>query len=533
MASPEDYARWITANQDKIGTPEFSTVAKAYQQAKMGFSVPERRPEIIDPSANANPTDGMSGTQKFLAGVGKGMTDVARGVGQLVGLTDRDAVDETKRRDAPLMATGAGLAGNVAGTVAAYAPLAFIPGANSYAGATAIGAATGLMQPVGADDSRLTNTAVGGVSGFAGQALANGLSRVLNPQTSKAVTDLMDEGITPTPGQILGGIPQKVESALESVPFAGQAITGAKGAVVEEFNEAAINRALGPINKTVSAIGHEGMRQAREAVENSYDDALALLPQVQIDPQFDTAVQQIRSVGQSLIPDRARQFDKIIDDEIIGRIGGQQIIDGDLLHTIESQVKSKARQLLGTQGYDEQQMGAALSDIVGEIRGLAARNSPEAAEALKKADAAYAMLLRLERAAGSQGAPQGIFTPTQLGSAVRGMDRSLRKVDIAQGEGLMQDLATNGRQVLGGNLPNSGTADRAMMAAVLSGRGSAKDLVGMAVTGGMYTDVGRKALAAALTKRPEVSRTAGQYARRLAPAAAVGSAELVQALRNQ
>lgn len=34
MASAEDYARWIIANQAKKGTPEFETVSKAYQAAK-------------------------------------------------------------------------------------------------------------------------------------------------------------------------------------------------------------------------------------------------------------------------------------------------------------------------------------------------------------------------------------------------------------------------------------------------------------------------------------------------------------------
>jgi len=29
----EDYAGWIVANEDKKGTPEFDTVATAYQQA--------------------------------------------------------------------------------------------------------------------------------------------------------------------------------------------------------------------------------------------------------------------------------------------------------------------------------------------------------------------------------------------------------------------------------------------------------------------------------------------------------------------
>lgn len=520
MASPEDYARWITENQDKIGTPEFQTVVAAYQQAKAA-----PRPEVID-NMSADPTQGMSRTDKFLAGAGKGMTDVARGVGQVLGLVDQQAIDDAKRRDAPLMDSGAGMAGNITGAVAATYPLARIPGANTLAGAALIGTASGALEPVASDESRLAKTLMGGAAGLGGEAIARGLSRVLSPRTAPAVRQLMDEGVTPTPGGILGGIPQKMESAMESWPIAGQAITGAKAAVTEEFNGAAINRALSPIGQRVTSIGHEGMRQAREAVEQSYDDALSLLPTVQIDAPFAMAINRTRQAAQSLIPDRARQLEKILDDEVAGRIAGSQQISGDLLHTIESQVKRKASQLLKTQGYDEQQMGAALSDLVTEIRALAARSSPEAADALKKSDAAYAMLLRLERAAGSQGAPQGVFTPTQLGSAVRGMDNSLRKVNIAQGEGLMQDLATSGREVLGGNLPNSGTTDRALMAALMSGRGSIKDVAGLLATGGLYSDPGRKLLAAALARRPEASRVAGQYVRRLSPAAALTGAQI-------
>ena len=34
MASAEAYAKWIVDNQDQQGTPDFETVAKAYQVAK-------------------------------------------------------------------------------------------------------------------------------------------------------------------------------------------------------------------------------------------------------------------------------------------------------------------------------------------------------------------------------------------------------------------------------------------------------------------------------------------------------------------
>lgn len=54
MATAEDYARWIIANQDKKGTPEFDTVSKAYIAAKGGGDLPapaplpESSPGIID-----------------------------------------------------------------------------------------------------------------------------------------------------------------------------------------------------------------------------------------------------------------------------------------------------------------------------------------------------------------------------------------------------------------------------------------------------------------------------------------------------
>src|SRR3990167_4504994 len=34
MATAEEYAKWIVANKDKKGTPEFETVAKAYELAR-------------------------------------------------------------------------------------------------------------------------------------------------------------------------------------------------------------------------------------------------------------------------------------------------------------------------------------------------------------------------------------------------------------------------------------------------------------------------------------------------------------------
>lgn len=118
-----------------------------------------------------DPTEGMSGMDKFLAGVGKGMTDLARGAGQLTGILSQEDIDEDRRMDEPLMKTGAGKAGSITGTIAAALPAAFIPGANTYAGAALTGAGIGALQPTSEDESRLANIGIGAAAGAGGQAI--------------------------------------------------------------------------------------------------------------------------------------------------------------------------------------------------------------------------------------------------------------------------------------------------------------------------------------------------------------------------
>ncbi len=138
-----------------------------------------------------DPTEGMSGTDKFLAGVGKAMTDTGRGVGQFLGMVSRDDVAESRKLDKPLMDTGAGMAGNFAGNAALLAPTALIPGAATIPGAAMIGTAAGLAQPSTSTRETLTNAVIGGASGSAGQWLANKLPGAVQAygQGAKAKTD--------------------------------------------------------------------------------------------------------------------------------------------------------------------------------------------------------------------------------------------------------------------------------------------------------------------------------------------------------
>ncbi len=152
-------------------------------------------------------TDGMSGLDRFRAGVGKSMVDTVQGVKQagveaafglgraMSGRPEfRDALrqaqaptrlrltgEATERRDtdAALMDTGAGLAGNVTGTLAQLIGPAYLARGTAAApavmprsllGSAAQGAAIGAVQPVAEDDSRLVNAGLGGLLGGAGHA---------------------------------------------------------------------------------------------------------------------------------------------------------------------------------------------------------------------------------------------------------------------------------------------------------------------------------------------------------------------------
>jgi len=97
-----------------------------------------------------DPTEGMSTTEKVLAGVGKSMVDTGRGIAGLFGANNRAAVEDSRRLDAPLMETGAGMAGNIGGHVlTALTPGMALKGAGAISGALGAGRAANVLGTIG------------------------------------------------------------------------------------------------------------------------------------------------------------------------------------------------------------------------------------------------------------------------------------------------------------------------------------------------------------------------------------------------
>lgn len=249
----------------KIEGPEGATPEQVMQAAQQLYAArAQRQPSAQMPSVD--PTEGMSGFEKFAAGAGKAMTDVARGVRQYlpeaIGGLSGEQIAEARRLDAPLMNTGAGMAGNIAGNVAMAVPSAFVPGAASIPGGAAIGAAYGALQPGVDTAERAKNVAIGGVAGAAVPTMVRGA------QVAKSFIDPLYQGgreqiIGRTISRAAGGqqdeVIRQLRNAQALVP--GSMPTAA---------EAAGNPGIAALQRTATAVDPVAMNQlaARQAAQN-------------------------------------------------------------------------------------------------------------------------------------------------------------------------------------------------------------------------------------------------------------------------
>jgi hypothetical protein len=154
-----------------------------------------------------------SNTENFLAGTGKAFSDLGLGarqfsteLGNAVGLgrimpgsfgdqevmRQQQEAAERQQRDQALMDTGAGMAGNLTGNLAAAAPTMMIPGANTVAGSSLAGAGMGMLQPAASAEQRAMNTGLGAglgaVTQWGGGKVADWAGDALTSRASKAAT---------------------------------------------------------------------------------------------------------------------------------------------------------------------------------------------------------------------------------------------------------------------------------------------------------------------------------------------------------
>jgi hypothetical protein len=446
--------------------------------------------------------------------------------------------------------------GRSIGNMAAGAPVAYLmPGAaaESLAGrigsGIASGAVSGAMQPVDTAKGdywgqKGMQTGAGAVGGAIAPAVAGTTARTISPNVSPNVKLLMNEGVTPTPGQIAGGWFGDLEEKFGSIPGVGDAIKSARRRATDDMNRAAINRSLSNVGEKLdpnTPLGRDAISEMHDKVSSAYDK---LLPNLtwQADPTFVGNVSNIAS-GAHLLPEQEKQFASIVRDQM-SKVSSNGTMPGDTYKEVESKLKAAASNYSNTSDPDKRNLGKALQQVQVEMRSALKRSNPQYAPELDKVDAAYADALRVQGAAGGQGAAEGVFSGPQLSASVRQMDPSLRKGAFARGEARMQDLSDAAKSVLGNKVPDSGTAGRSLMALAAlgaAGGGGASHIIphssmvlpaaAAGVAGmGAYTRPGQATLAALLARRPDVAAPIASVVRKAAP---LGSSGLASVLASQ
>lgn len=233
-----------------------------------------------------NVAGSMSLPQQIAAGAGKAASDPILGVRQMTGNASQEEVDEVKQRDAPLMETPGGMAGNIAGNVA----LATVPGlglagvgksagipalaaAGKYAlsspatlgGAAtqgAMGAAQSALQPVATGENRMQN-AMAGFAGGAAVPLAGmafkGAKAAVEPLYEGGRQQILARALRSATGNNADDIITRLSQSRELVP--GSAPTAAE--VGQSGGLAAMQRAAAAVDPEAYATRAAQQNEAR------------------------------------------------------------------------------------------------------------------------------------------------------------------------------------------------------------------------------------------------------------------------------
>jgi len=531
----------------RFEVPEGTTPEQAQTMMEQHFSAPEKEPEAPAPRA-------MSAGSRFAAG----LVDPIQGGAQMLEnavrsvspsavaainkannwLAERGIVgslpaggvqQQTQEREAALTTDGidwARLAGNVLSPVNAALGLS-MPAAATTAARVGVGAGTGalaggLMPNTGSTEDKLKQIGLGAAGGAIVPAVLGGAGRIISPNasTNPQVAALRAEGIRPTIGQALGGFANKAEEKAISVPFVGDAIAGARQRAAGDLNKAVADRALAPIGeKAPSVLGRDLVSHVQGKLSDAYNTLLPKLT-VKADPTFTQEVQSLRGMvaNGSIDPNAAKTFQRILQNDVLGKFKGQNALTGQTMKAVESDLGQKIAQFGSSTDADARLVADALREVQSSLRELVMRSNPAHAKELKAINSGWANFKRLERAAGYIGAEDGMFNASQLQSAVKALDRSKDKGKFARGEAFMQDLSDPAKTVLGSKVPNSGTADRLMNAGAI-GSGLLNPAIPASLLGGaaLYSAPAQRALLAAVASRPQAAQPIAGLLNRASP----------------
>ena len=423
----------------RFEVPDGTTPEQA--QAMIAQSLGDQKPQ---PSSYEKTAQESSAMDNLLAGAGGSMHGLYLGAKQLLGQATPEEVANHKAAMKGLGSTTSGTIGQFVGAAAPAAATALIPGVNTLTGASLMGAGLGALEPVGPDESRLTNMAIGGAAGAAGQKVAQALGRInrpvqstLTPEKQILAARAAQEGIPLNVAQATGSKPLKIiDSVLDNMPLTADKQSAVKDAARQKFN-AAVGRTFGADEPRLS----QGVMQtAKRNLGQKFTD-LAQRNKLKLDNE---AMQSLATISDDLTkfdtPDIARIGNNFIDDLLQKSQNG--VIEGEAYRKFDSAL---GRRMRSTTNGD---MRHALGRIQETVREAMDRSITQKDQmAWRGTRKQYANMKAVEGVVAKD--VEGNVSPKLLWNAVN-----------QRNGGDLRDIAEVGKAFVN-DIPDSGTAQRA------------------------------------------------------------------------
>jgi len=389
-------------------------------------------------------------------------------------------------------------------------------GAGAGMQAAAAGAVQGAMQPVteptGFAEEKATQVGLGAIGGKVGEAVSAGLGKVMNPLASKAEQTMRDLGITPTPGQTLGGAFKKAEDFAQNLPLIGEQIRSAREKVLFDFNKGVINKALSKVDDKLpeSVIGRDAVRYAADQVSNKYDEVLG---KIKFDLDFKTTSGILDALNKANLPSAIQREEatNILNSVALNKFGGKTLTGAEY-KSIESDLAKEVSKYKNSQSAADRNVGEALQGVLNTFKTELYQQNQRYTPQLRRIDSAYGDLKLMERAAANTGAENGVFTPKQYSLAVKQSDLTRQKSAFAKGTARGQELSEAALKTIGEDAKT--TLEGRLAIGTLGGMATfSNPYVGVPLAvgaTGLYSPIGIKAADALLRQRPELVRQMGQ-----------------------
>lgn len=476
---------------------------------------PEHPAEHTNPGGSGmpyGPVTEMSGPKRYAAGLGMNMTNIARGLGNMVGLVSDQDIKDARELDRQLAETPGGAAGDLTGDIITNLPLTMGAtmgvsrlgkvGAMIAGNPIARGALEGAVQGgvTAQPGQRLKGAGFGAVAGATLPALVGGGRAVATGVgATPEARALMAQGVDLTPGQMNPkGVANQLESDWQSVPFIGPRIQAARKQAENQYKQALIRESAAPNSQIANNSDLSAMLDdAYKSFDTEYDKVKG----------FPLVLQKGKPVivNQGSNTPLANAFSQIVSnkgvlasDQTRSTVGGwldNQLTkpikeSGDLL-SVRSQIRAQIRSIKGGTQDDlaTRELLALAEQAV--THSLESQLPPDAMQLLKAADAQYGKYKIVENAVGKGGDKE--FTPFQASKAVR---EATDKSAYARGGGRLRDLTAAGASTFS-DTPITGArmASIGIPLAAMSAKPMIAIPAALGIAAGALTQSGRQAAA--------------------------------------